>query len=197
MANSELRKLKRRELLKMLLIQCQETERLEKELGELKEEHGTMAESYERLKEKLNVKDERLNQKDAQIKELQDTIEEMKMNKAIELAEAGNIAEAALRLNGIFELAQQAADQYLMNVRWYADAQSSAENINARDNEKQIPFETGWRAGIRRKPGASRTRQVAIPGYGQTDQDIGQRVEPDVGDSRGYRVSAASGEIHG
>ena len=31
--------------------------------------------------------------------------------------EAGSIAEAALKLNGVFEAAQAAADQYLENVR--------------------------------------------------------------------------------
>lgn len=34
-----------------------------------------------------------------------------------QLDEAGSIAEAALRLNGIFETAQQTADQYLYNLR--------------------------------------------------------------------------------
>ena len=33
------------------------------------------------------------------------------------LSEAGSIAEAALRLNGVFEAAQAAADQYLDSVR--------------------------------------------------------------------------------
>ena len=60
MAGKELRRLKRRELLKMLLVQCEETERLQKELEELTEEHEAMSESYERLKGKLDVKDERL-----------------------------------------------------------------------------------------------------------------------------------------
>ena len=78
MTSKELRRLSRRELLQMLLAQCEETERLEQELGELTEAHETMSESYERLKAKLNVKDERLNAKDAQIAELRDIIEQMK-----------------------------------------------------------------------------------------------------------------------
>ena len=37
MADKELRRLKRRELLQMLLVQCQETERLQQESNEMKE----------------------------------------------------------------------------------------------------------------------------------------------------------------
>ena len=51
------------------------------------------------------------------LEELKQTIEDMKTSREIELAEAGSIAEAALKLNGIFEAAQRAAEQYLMNVK--------------------------------------------------------------------------------
>lgn len=48
-------------------------------------------------------------------------------SREILLQQAGSIAEAALRLNGVFEAAQAAADQYLENVirlsRNYADGQ--------------------------------------------------------------------------
>ena len=37
--------------------------------------------------------------------------------KQIKIDEAGSLAEAALRLNGIFEAAQAACDQYAENVR--------------------------------------------------------------------------------
>lgn len=37
-------------------------------------------------------------------------------NREIKLKHAGSIAEAALRLNGIFEAAQAAADQYLDTI---------------------------------------------------------------------------------
>ena len=38
-------------------------------------------------------------------------------NKEIRIQEAGSIAEAAVQLNGIFEAAEQAASQYLENMR--------------------------------------------------------------------------------
>ena len=53
---------------------------------------------------------ERLN---AELKEAQKKLED----RSIQLDEAGSIAEAALRLNGIFDIAQIAADKYLDNLQ--------------------------------------------------------------------------------
>ncbi|MEZ3487412.1 MAG: hypothetical protein K1W22_12735 [Lachnospiraceae bacterium] len=117
MANRELRKLNRRELLQILLAQCEETERLQQELDNTQEELEELQIGYERLKKKLDIKDERLNIKDAKIAELTSRIKEIQASRLIELSEAGSIAEASLRLNGIFEAAQRAAEQYLMNVK--------------------------------------------------------------------------------
>ena len=38
-------------------------------------------------------------------------------DREIRIAESGSLAEAALKLNGVFEAAQAAADQYLENIR--------------------------------------------------------------------------------
>ena len=38
-------------------------------------------------------------------------------DRQLHLAQAGSIAEAALRVNGVFEAAQAAADQYLLSIR--------------------------------------------------------------------------------
>lgn len=48
----------------------------------------------------------------AQIKALEDELN----RKEIKIAESGSIAEAALRLNEVFEAAQTAAEQYLQAV---------------------------------------------------------------------------------
>lgn len=188
MADKELKKLTRRELLQMLLVQCEESERLQRELDELTMEHEAMSESYERLKSKLNVKDERLNQKDAKIAALVNQIKEMKASRFIELTEAGSIAEAALRLNGIFEAAQQAADQYLMNIRKLGEVEQHMLGVQEPDETKQqqlpdrktdetkpedkknnrIPFQSARRPGIRRTTGP-RVRQIlkAVSGDGR------------------------------
>lgn len=82
MTDAELKKLKRHELLQMLLEQSKTVEALKAELEE---------------KNKL--------------------LEE----RSIKLAESGSIAEAALKLNDIFEAAQAAADQYLYNIKLAAE----------------------------------------------------------------------------
>jgi len=43
--------------------------------------------------------------------------EEELQNKKLMLNEAGSIAEASLKVNQVFENAQKAADQYLINIR--------------------------------------------------------------------------------
>ncbi len=82
MTDKELRKLKRGELLEMLLETVRENDRLKAEI--------------EQLRERLE-------------------------SREIILKESGSIAEAALKLNGVFEAAQKAAEQYLENVRGGAD----------------------------------------------------------------------------
>ena len=78
MTDKELRKLKRIEILELLLEQSKENERLRAEIEDMK-------------------------------KKLED--------REIAIKESGSIAEAALKLNGIFEAAQKAADQYIENLK--------------------------------------------------------------------------------
>lgn len=73
-----LRKLSRKDLLEIILMQNKKIDNLEIEL--------------ENTKKQLN-------------------------DKNILIKESGSIAEAALKLNHIFELAQKAADEYLANVK--------------------------------------------------------------------------------
>ena len=86
MTDNELRKLKRTDLLELLLAQEKENEDLRR-----------------------------------QLQEAQDRLEERKLA----LEEAGSIAEASLRLSGVFEAAQTAADQYLENVRRLSEGQET------------------------------------------------------------------------
>lgn len=67
-----------------------------------------------------------------QIKSLQDQLASAQNqldDRRIAMDEAGSIAQAALQLNGLFEAAQRAADQYLDNVKELTDRQ---EEICAR-----------------------------------------------------------------
>lgn len=86
MTDKELRRLKRTELLEIMLEQSQEIEFLQR---------------------KLKRAEDRLKERD------------------IAIEGAGSIAEAALKLNHIFEDAQRAADQYLENIRRMSEHQAN------------------------------------------------------------------------
>lgn len=78
MNNKELKKLNRRDLLELVLIQTKKIEELEKE---------------------LEVKTHELN------------------SKKINIEESGSIAEAILKINKVFENAQEVAEQYIKAVK--------------------------------------------------------------------------------
>ena len=78
MTDKELKKLKRLDLIRILVERTKEVEALKARVTELEKQ--------------LEAKD-------------------------IAVSQAGSIAEAALKLNKVFEAAQQAADQYLENIR--------------------------------------------------------------------------------
>jgi len=90
MTDQELKKLKRDELLQIMIAQSKRITALKKRVEELEKEIAT---------------------------------------KDIILEEAGNIAEASLRLNRIFEDAQAAADQYLYNIKKMAGEQFNEDGI--------------------------------------------------------------------
>ncbi len=188
MAEKELRRLKRRELLQMLLIQCEETERLQQELDEIKEQFAVMAESYERLKKKLDIKDERLNQKDASIAELKAEIEELKKKQEGRFGEPGSLAEAADRISEIFGEAQKAAERYLMSIQ--KNEAVSLEKLQPATGEKekkqQSPLELGRITSIRKKQNVSQPRQM-----GRVDQ----HTEADV--TEYASLVMAAGDIYG
>ena len=83
MTDKELKKLKRIELLEMLIEQSKENEELKRQLKEA---------------------EEKLESRDIMIKQ------------------SGSIAEAALKLNGVFEAAEKAVEQYLENVKRMNDS---------------------------------------------------------------------------
>ena len=70
---------------------------------------------------------EMLRSQELEIIELRNEIfalEEKLRSKKIEIQKAGSIAEASLAVNNVFEAAQQAAEQYLMNVKERVDAEA-------------------------------------------------------------------------
>lgn len=75
--------------------------------GELLELLVQQGEEIERLKEQLMEREQQLQ------------------DKKLALNEAGSIAEAAMKINGVFEAAQTASAQYLENIQQLVDEQKS------------------------------------------------------------------------
>lgn len=72
-------------------------------------------------------------------KELQQVKHQLE-NRMLNTEKSGSLAEAALSLNGVFQAAQAASDQYVLNVRSKADqllaqAQEKLDSIQAREEE--------------------------------------------------------------
>lgn len=58
-------------------------------------------------------------------------------DRKILLENSGSIAEAALKLNKVFEAAQIAADQYLENVKQLAEYQTERNRYDFEDEESE------------------------------------------------------------
>lgn len=69
--------------------------------------------SRQDLLEMLIQEEKRIDQLEKELAEAREALKD----RQIRIDTAGSIAEAALKLNGIFEAAQAAADQYLENIR--------------------------------------------------------------------------------
>lgn len=124
MTVKELQKLKRQELLQLLLTQSKEVAGLKKELEAKDKEMIGLVESNERLGGRVREKDDlndrlrgRLEDKNIRIMNLEAELEAWKSDRRDELDKMDSIADAALKLNSVFETVQQAADQYLYNIR--------------------------------------------------------------------------------
>lgn len=75
------------------------------------------------LLELMLAQSRRIDELERELAKARDELE----NRAITAAEAGSIAEAALRLNKVFEAAQAAADQYLHSVAQACEAQEAQQ----------------------------------------------------------------------
>ena len=114
-------------------------------------------------------------------------------NRDLAIQESGSLAEAALKMNGVFESAQKAADEYMQQMRKRADelvaeaekrseeAGKQAENVlrNARTEAERIL--SGARSEAESL--ARQTQAAAAP----TPQEISQSAEGDEGDTKRKR----------
>jgi hypothetical protein len=143
MTDKELRRLRRQDLLQLLLAQGHEAEKLKRQLEASDAQLAESEQTCERLKRRLDDKDKqinklkgRLDRKDAQLHNMREIMERRQTSRRIELEEAGSIAEAALRLNDIFNIAQKAADQYIYNLKVLSGEEEAEDEYEAADNRR-------------------------------------------------------------
>lgn len=114
-----LRSLNRKELLEIMLEQGRELEsskaKYEKDLAFLKSEN-------EKDRDYLKAEYEK---EIAELKKDLERAQESLRNRQITIDKAGSIAKAALQLNGVFEAAQEASQQYIENIRSLSDRQAA------------------------------------------------------------------------
>lgn len=96
-----------------------------------REELLEMLIQYTEINEKLEA---RIAQLENKLTETEKRLEE----RTIAIANAGSIAEAAMQLNGVFDAAQKAADQYLQSIRFMFPA----DRANAASPEMQHQRQT-------------------------------------------------------
>ena len=118
MTERELRSLGRKELLEIMVEQGKELEtsksKYEKDLEFLKSEH-------EKDREFLKSEYEK---EIAALKEELEQARKTLQSREIAIDEAGSIAVAALQINGVFEAAQAASQQYIDNIRSLSERQA-------------------------------------------------------------------------
>lgn len=123
MTEKELKRLSRSELLDELSKYSNANADLQLRLENLQEEIRRMKNGYEL---KLSDAELRYQQGEKNLQEAQAEISNLKgkmRRQSADMREAGNIAEATLKITGFFEQTQKTAEAYLENVRIMAEKQ--------------------------------------------------------------------------
>lgn len=139
MAEQELKKLKRSEILELMLKQADEVEALRRETKEKEAEYKAKIEAQNdtiaRLRAGLaNAADEdseesrqmdlvykqieqRMKDYRARIKELEEEVRQLKRGRIAAITEAESVEDATIQLNYLLEDARNASEQYLNRVK--------------------------------------------------------------------------------
>lgn len=140
MTVKELQKLRRQELLQLLVEQGRAMVRLKDEQAEKELERHQVEDSNERLERKVQEKDflieklqGRLQAKEEKLGELRAEKEAWCSEREVHLAQSDSIADAVIMLNKFCEMAQQAADQYLYNIKQKCMEQAGEKILESAD----------------------------------------------------------------
>ncbi|MDD7020705.1 MAG: hypothetical protein PUI34_08770 [Hornefia butyriciproducens] len=117
MNDRELANLTREQLIKLLRGATEDKEALEQEMDVTRAQaNKLLAESQEKLNSTRRQLSSVKKQYEEAAKQLSEAQEKLK-NRQITMDKAGSIAEATASLSGIFEKAQETANDYLSNIR--------------------------------------------------------------------------------
>lgn len=101
-------------------------------MGNDRKDYTAMTEKELRRLSRMDLL-EMLLEQSREVERLQKELETVKnqlSDRRIMEQESGSIAEASLKLNKVFEAAQQAADQYLENIRIRSEISQNGETEN-------------------------------------------------------------------
>ena len=116
--------------------------------------------SKSELLELLKEQTDRANRLEIEFEEVKRKLKERKLIEE----HAGSIAEAALKLNGVFEAAQEAADQYLENIERISAQQDMATKKieeEARMKAELMLQETEKRCKLREEEEQKKIEEIA------------------------------------
>ena len=113
MTEKELHRLRRQDLLQLLLSQSKEVAQMSEDMEALEAEKNDLIETNERLKGKLDEKDEQIERLKGKLDQKDEQIAMLETQGRIELRADGS---ADVRLEDIFRVAREAAEEYLHSL---------------------------------------------------------------------------------
>lgn len=123
MTEKEFHKLKSLDLIRILLVQNDEENRLRGILDEKTAHLKLLRENNEILKAKLNDRDalldilkQKLDQRDMEIKKNRAEIDSLYSDRSIDIAEIGSLMDAVPEISKIFSTVQQEAAKYILEI---------------------------------------------------------------------------------
>ena len=127
------------------------------------------------------------------VKEKLSEAEEKLAQKEIALNEAGSIAEAALKINGVFEAAEASAQQYLESIKKLSERQDALSRVSERETrekcERQISETQKYCANLEEE---ARIRCAEMKRKAESEariywDDVSKRLEKFYADHQGLK----------
>jgi len=113
-----------------------------------------------------------LQENEQQLNEKLEAAQKQLNDKNLKISEAGSIAEATARLNGLFEAAQATADDYVAQVRLqYADADGQRDKMlaDAQQKSAQMVQEATQKSDQLVKDAAEKANKIMTDAEAQAD----------------------------